>query len=166
MGIAGKEVTEFTPKLKKWWKTQCKEADTIAQATREKKAQSTRQTLVSKANSASIKDANVKIMACAAKHKLTINIDAEGNHAITPNTSECPVCKRKHEHDRGFLFIDEHGIKCFCFRAYDEYSGTPGKDNGNTGVQFTTMLEAFPCAIPTLEGLITYGAMYWAQFLL
>jgi phage/plasmid-associated DNA primase len=165
VGIADKPLSELTPKMQKWWKTRCKTSAAIAKEKQHVKAQSTRKTIVAKANTRSIPDANIKILACAAKHNLTVHVDAQGLHAITPNTSQCPVCQRMHEHERGFLFIDDFGIKCFCFRAHGEHHGEPGKNNGNPDIEYIILLEAFVRSIPTLEGLIDHGAMYWAEFL-
>jgi phage/plasmid-associated DNA primase len=157
VGIANKPVTKMTSKMTKWWKAQCKASAEKAKAKKSKDAQANKTSIVAKANTNSMPDGHAKILACAAKHKLTIHVDAQGNHTITPNTSQCPVCKRKHEHERAFLFIDEVGIKCFCFRAYDE---------PEEGLDYITLLEAFESCIPTLEGLVQHGAMYWAHFLI
>ncbi len=163
--IATKAPTELSAKMRKWWKAQRAEAAAAAKAQRKTKAQATRQTLVAKANARADKNADNRIMACAAKHKLTVQVDAEGRHAITPNTSQCPVCERMHGHERAFLFIDDYGIKCFCFRAHQEHHGDAGKDNGNRDTEYIKMLEKFERHLPTLEGLIQHGAMYWAHFL-
>ncbi len=163
--IASKAPTELTVKMQKWWKAQRAEAAIAAKAQRKTKAQTTRQTLVAKANTRADKTADNRIMACAAKHELTIQIDAEGRHAISPNTSQCPICQRMHENERAFLFLDDYGIKCFCFRAHREHHGEPGKNNGNPNIDYVMLLEQFERHLPTLEGLIHHGAMYWAHFL-